>query len=80
MIGTTTFPPVSGVKVLNHVHPASVNFLKQKLSAPWEIDVSLDDLLMFENMSDLDIEKIHQSQIDELKKYVLERSSIHLDI
>ena len=59
---------------------STVNFLKQKLSAPWEIEVSLDDLLMFENMSDLDIEKIHQSQIDELKKYVLERSSIHLDI
>jgi len=59
---------------------STVKFLKQKISASWEIEVSSDDLLFFENMSDVDIEQIHQSQINELKRYVEERSSINLDI
>ena len=59
---------------------STVKFLKQQTTCSWENEVLQDELVMFENMSDLDIEKMHQAQINSLKAYVLQRTSINLDI
>lgn len=59
---------------------STVKFLKQKESHFWETELTNEDILHFQNMTDEEIEKIHQSQVEELKRYIYQRKQLTINI
>lgn len=59
---------------------SSVQFLKNKESQFWEIEMTEDDLSHFECLSDTEINVLHSKQIDNLKRYIQLQVDIAFDL
>jgi hypothetical protein len=57
---------------------STVKFLKNKVSEVWELEMTPDDIIRFNNLTDSEIEFINQSQISIIKHSLRNRSNINI--
>jgi hypothetical protein len=57
---------------------STVKFQKQKMPEVWEVEMTNEDITLFENLSDIELYNINLLQCNDYKNHIIQKRGIHI--